>query len=306
MNRQVFKVIISLIIVMAISTGFKAIQININQKSELDDYKSLVVNQEEKINELQNVESIIKDKDEQINALKQAQNEMSQMINDLNESNTVLNQQIVSLTDKVVYLTFDDGPSKQTTLEILKILKTYSIKATFFVQGRNVIKNPDVLKEIWEQGHAIGNHSYSHNYTMIYKDVDSFWSDYNKCQDAVYSVIGVYPTLFRFPGGSNTATNFRGDYFVTELRVNLLDHGVQFFDWNIDSGDASATNAEVGTIKSNAYTQISKKKYAIVLFHDTDNKKSTVAALPEIIEHYLALGYRFDVLSPSGFTIQFK
>lgn len=306
MNRQIFKIIISLIVVMAISTGFKAIQINSSQKFELNEYKSIVVNQESQIKALKNVEVAINQKDEQINALKRAQDEMNQTISDLNQRIATLNSQIESLTDKVVYLTFDDGPSKETTLEILKVLNKYSVKATFFVIGRNVVKNPTVLKEIMDQGHAIGNHSFSHNYTMIYKDEDAFWTDYNKCQDAIYSVTGEYPVLFRFPGGSNTATNFRGDDFVSELRINLLDQGVQFFDWNIESGDAAATYAEVGTIKSNAYTQIAKKKYAIVLFHDSDNKKSTVKALPDIIEHYLALGYRFDVLTPSGFTTQFK
>lgn len=306
MNRQIFKVVISLFVLMAISTGLKAIQINNNQKNELSEYKTIVVNQEEKIQELQNVETIIKDKDKQINDLIQEQNELNQLIQDLKQSNEVLNRQMYSLTDKVVYLTFDDGPSKETTLDILKILKLYNVRATFFVQGRNVNKNPDVLREINKQGHAIGNHSYSHNYTLIYKDEDSFWKDFNLCQDAVYSVIGESPTLYRFPGGSNTARNFKGNEFVTSLSIMMLDQGVQFFDWNIDSGDAMATYAEVGTIKSNAYTQISKKKDAIVLFHDTDAKKSTVEALPEIIEHYLALGYRFDVLTPSGYTTQFK
>ncbi|GAB6108780.1 polysaccharide deacetylase family protein [Fusibacter bizertensis] len=306
MNRQIFKIIIFLIVVMTISTGFKAIQINSSQKLELNEYKSKVDNQETQIKALKNVEAIIKEKDEQINALKRAQSEMNQTILDLNQNIVTLNNQIASLTDKVVYLTFDDGPSKETTLEILKVLNKYSVKATFFVIGRNVVKNPTVLKEIRDQGHAIGNHSFSHNYTMIYKDEDSFWTDYNKCQDAIYAVTGEYPELFRFPGGSNTATNFRGDDFVSQLRINLLNQGVQFFDWNIESGDASTNYAEVGTIKSNAYTQISKKKYAIVLFHDSDNKKSTVEALPEIIEYYLTLGYRFDVLTPSGFTTQFK
>ena len=100
--------------------------------------------------------------------------------------------------DNVIYLTFDDGPSRNT-IDILNILDKYNIKATFFVTGNESEQGIAVLKEIVKRGHTIGVHSYSHDYKKIYSNVDAFLDDFYKAFDYVYKNTGVKPTIFRFP-----------------------------------------------------------------------------------------------------------
>ncbi|HSN67113.1 MAG TPA: polysaccharide deacetylase family protein [Fusibacter sp.] len=299
MKRQTAKLLIFLILLMTILTGFKAIKINTDQKSTIEDLNKGAI-------ELERYKKELLDKSAEIDEQEAMIKELNQDILELTNAYETVKAQNEALTDKVVYLTFDDGPSSQSTAKIIEILKLYDVKATFFVQGRNVAKNAEALKMIHEAGHAIGNHSYSHNYTLIYSDEDSFWEDFEKCQEAIFSVVGIYPELYRFPGGSTAAVDLNGEPFVKGIQTTLLDKGMQHCDWNIDSGDAASGYASAGTIKSNAYSQIGKKKNAIVLMHDTDAKASTIEALPEVIEHYLAMGYRFDVLKPNGYVAQFR
>lgn len=306
MKRQTAKLIISLIILMTILTGFKAIKINTDQKFQIVTYKSTIEELNKGAIELEHYKKVLLEKTSEIDEQEAMIKELNQDILELTNAYEVVKAQNEALTDKVVYLTFDDGPSSQSTAKIIEILKLYDVKATFFVQGRNVAKNAEALKMIHESGHVIGNHSFSHNYTLIYSDEDSFWEDFEKCQEAIFSVVGIYPELYRFPGGSTAAVDLNGDPFVKGIQTTLLEKGMQHCDWNIDSGDAASGYASAGTIKSNAYSQIGKKKNAIVLMHDTDAKASTIEALPEVIEHYLAMGYRFDVLKPNGYIAQFR
>ena len=101
---------------------------------------------------------------------------------------------------KVVYLTFDDGPTPNNTPRILEILKRNNIKATFFVIGQN----PDMYKQIVNEGHAIAIHTYSHEYKQVYASVDAFFADLYKLRDLIKEKTGVDPKVTRFPGGSNT------------------------------------------------------------------------------------------------------
>lgn len=304
MKRQTIKIIFSLMVLIIITSGFKALQINTEQRFEIVDYRQKLEQKELEIIELKSYEEVIGEKNAVIDEQETIIADLKMALTAMEDKYETVKQQNKALTDKVVYLTFDDGPSKTVTLEILKILDAYDVKATFFVQGRNIDKNVDVLKAVYEAGHRIGNHSFSHNYNLIYKDEALFWEDFDKAQEKIYSIIGVYPDVFRFPGGSLSAFNLLGEATFRSITKGLFERGVQHFDWNIDSGDATSVYATVGEIKMNAFNQIAKKKHAIALFHDTDAKLSTVEALPDIIEHYLALGYRFDVLIPNGFTHQ--
>lgn len=304
MKSQAIKIIISLMVLIVITSGFKALQINLDQQFEIVNYQSKLEIKENEIKELRSYEEvigaknvIIEENEKKIKALEDALTMMEARYE------TVKNQN-EKLTDKVVYLTFDDGPSKTVTLEILKILDTYDVRATFFVLGRSVDKNMDVLKVVHDAGHAIGNHSFSHDYNYIYQNETQFWDDFDRAQEKIFSVIGVYPEVFRFPGGSLSAYGFLGDAAYKNITRGLIERNMQHFDWNIDSGDAATGFVTAGEIKMNAFTQLAKKKHAIVLFHDTNTKFSTVEALPAIIEHYLAMGYRFDILVPNGFTHQ--
>lgn len=216
----------------------------------------------------------------------------------------VVNRRDAYAAEKVVYLTFDDGPSAQVTDDILDILDYYGIKATFFVIGYKALNNPEVVKRIHAAGHAIGNHTYSHDYGSIYRNLDTFSADFHEAQEAIYSVIGEYPRLYRYAGGSLTARNYAGRSSRAEFDQYLWQHGVQFFDWNVDSGDASTGTVTVDSIIVRTLSQVRNRQKVIILMHDYRFRQTTAEALPTIIETLLERGYEFAPLTPTGYTAQ--
>lgn len=184
-----------------------------------------------------------------------------------------------------VYLTFDDGPSCYTE-EILDILDQYEVKATFFVVGKESDWAREALQEIVDRGHTLGMHSYSHKYGEIYQSVESFSEDLDKIQNYVYDATGVTSTVYRFPGGSsNTISKVDMNDFADYLDTREI----RFFDWNVSSGDAVKGGASVEQITKNVMGDVVRHKNVIVLMHDAANKRTTVEALPIIIENILAL-----------------
>lgn len=184
-----------------------------------------------------------------------------------------------------VYLTFDDGPSIYTE-EILDILDQYDVKATFFVVGKETRTAEELLKEIVDRGHSLGAHSYSHDYSKIYESVDSFAEDFMKLQDYLYDVTGVRTTLYRFPGGSSNTVS---DIDMQQFADYLKEQGVTFYDWNISSGDGGSIQLPVENLVENCTKDIKNWKTSIVLLHDSGDKRTTVDALPTIIENILAV-----------------
>lgn len=179
-----------------------------------------------------------------------------------------------------VYLTFDDGPSIYTG-EILDILKSYDVKATFFVTGKTDDTSVEAYKRIVDEGHTLGMHSYSHRYSQIYASKEAFIEDLNKLQEYLYDVTGTWPRYYRFPGGSsNTAAGVD----MNELIEYLNSKDIRYFDWNIVSGDASGNGISASTIYNNCTGRLSEYNVAIILMHDAAGKHSTVEALPKIIE----------------------
>ena len=183
-----------------------------------------------------------------------------------------------------VYLTFDDGPSMYTD-DILDILKEYNVKATFFVVGKNKAPYEDMSRRIVEEGHTLGMHSYTHVYSDIYSSKEAFVKDVNELQDYLHEVTGVYPQVYRFPGGSS---NRAGRTNMAELEAYLDEIGVRWYDWNISSGDATAKLSSAQVLR-NSIAHIKEYKSAMILLHDSPGKKSTVEALPEMIETILAM-----------------
>lgn len=199
---------------------------------------------------------------------------------------------------KICYLTFDDGPS-ENTLKILDILQRYNAKATFFVIGAGKL---DYVKNIHEAGHAVALHSNTHNYKQIYSSTDAFFADLEALRSRVEAITGEKTVLMRFPGGSsNTISKSYCTGIMTELSRLVEERGYFYFDWNVDSGDASGHNIPakklVGHIKAMDYSQYGD---ICVLCHDTAAKNTTVEALPEIIEYLSAQGYVFESLTPSS------
>lgn len=199
---------------------------------------------------------------------------------------------------KVAYITIDDGPSRNNTPKILDILKDYGIKATFFVLPNDSVT--DIYKRILDEGHVIGNHSYSHDYDYLYSSPDNFKNDVLKARNYIYNKLNYTTTLFRFPGGA-----MGKDKEMINRRVSILrELGYSWFDWNASAGDAEPgirkyTKEEdiVNQLISNVINRTYSRKKLIVLLHDSSPKIYTVKALPKIIDELIQQGYRFDVLS---------
>ena len=202
---------------------------------------------------------------------------------------------------KVAYLTFDDGPSKNT-LEILKVLKKYNIKATFFVTAQN-LDCIDYLKQVAADGHTIGLHTYSHDYKKIYSSTDEYFKDLQKIHDLVKKTTGVDARVMRFPGGSsNTISEKYSNGIMTRLTKMVVDKGYSYFDWNCDSTDAEYRNdtgrgRPVNDLINGTINSAGKQQHICVLMHDTWAKQTTADALPKIIEQLKSKGYSFDKLT---------
>ena len=196
--------------------------------------------------------------------------------------------------EKIVYLTFDDGPSENTG-KILDILKQYNIKGTFFVTG-NHREHDDLIKRAFDEGNSIGLHTYTHDYATVYASEQAYFDDLQKVSDLVEKITGEKSTLIRFPGGSSNTVS--ADYvqgLMTTLTKAVHEKGYEYFDWNCDSTDASGNNVAVSKLVQNA--TLCSADHVTILMHDTDAKDTTVEALPQIIEYYRGQGYSFKGLT---------
>lgn len=199
--------------------------------------------------------------------------------------------------DKVIYLTFDDGPSKHTQT-LLDVLAKYNVKATFFVVNTGYQMNK-TLNAIVDAGHSIGMHSMTHDYDEIYASEDAFFQDLYGMQKIIKDATGVTTTLMRFPGGSSNAVSKFNPGIMTRLTQAVTDQGFQYFDWNVSSGDAGGTK-DTAEIVQNVISGISGKKSAVVLQHDLYSY--SVAAVEQIIQWGLANGYTFEGLTSTSPT----
>jgi len=197
---------------------------------------------------------------------------------------------------KVVYITIDDGPYLQNTPHLLEVLKKENVKVTFFDVGKQIEQFPALLKAEYEQGHSIGNHTYSHDYHSIYKSPDAFLEDIQKNDDLIFKVIGIHPKIIRAPGGTSC---FNIAYY------NLIDaNDYMAYDWNLDTKDTDG-RFSVNQLVSNVDKQIGNKTKIILLMHDLPNKTSSTNALPIIISHLKERGFSFGTLSPNIIPITF-
>lgn len=203
---------------------------------------------------------------------------------------------------KIVYLTFDDGPSKNTEL-ILDILKENNVHATFFIISPYIEPHIEFIKRAYEEGNAIGNHTANHEFKYVYTCEESFFKNFNKQQEFIKEVTGNECTIFRFPGGSNNTIvkNSRGQDFTKNITSKLNEIGINVYDWNVDSGDAKGNNIPASTLIQNVSRELKDKNGnyknpAIILMHDCMTKNTTVEALPGIIKLLKDAGYDFRIL----------
>lgn len=184
-----------------------------------------------------------------------------------------------------VYLTFDDGPSKYTE-DILDILDAYDVKATFFVLGKESDYSIRMLQEIAKRGHTIGMHSYSHKYAEVYSSVEDFSADFYQIYSYILDNTGIQSVYYRFPGGSS---NTISDIDMQVFADFLAEQEVEFYDWNVSSGDGGRVLLDVDTLVRNSTESISRHGTSIILMHDAASRPTTVEALPQIIENILAM-----------------
>ncbi len=192
---------------------------------------------------------------------------------------------------KIAFLTFDDGPSQNVTPLILKILKEYNVKATFFVLGNMCEKNGSILKDLKENGHSIGIHSYSHELNKLLKSKDDFINEIKRTEDIIKNNLGedFSTRLFRFPGGSFEVYK---QQYMNDLHVA----GYVSVDWNALTGDTEYKKPEPEILMERLKATTKNKDRVIVLMHDAFSKEVTAEILPEVIEYLKFEGYEFAVL----------
>lgn len=190
---------------------------------------------------------------------------------------------------KTVYLTFDDGPTYIITDKLLDVLKENNVKATFFVVGKEIEGREDILKRIYNEGHGIGLHTYSHNFKSIYSSNETFIEEMERVRSKVKDLINISPSVIRFPGGSS-------NHLTQEFLSNLHEHNFKVYDWNVNLSDGVNPNLTVNMLVQNAKKYKESYSRLIVLLHCNSNNKNTVKALPQIIRYYKDLGYEFKVI----------
>ncbi|QSO51417.1 polysaccharide deacetylase family protein [Alicyclobacillus curvatus] len=193
----------------------------------------------------------------------------------------------VAAAPKVLYLTFDDGPSERYTPEILDILHHAHVRATFFVLGSRAEQYPQLVRRMKREGHEIGNHGYYHDY-ILGKPDDWVRHDVERASQVIQKASGVNPVLYRPPGG-----------LIDKHEMSMIrqsGHPVVF--WTVDSKDwmmDTSTAAIVANVMSTV------KPGAIVLFHDgVSNSRHTAQALPSILARCQEQGFVFKVLPVNG------
>ncbi len=195
---------------------------------------------------------------------------------------------------RIVYMTFDDGPS-DLTKPLLDILDRCGVKATFFVIGAVSKSSLPEMKDIVSRGHAIGIHSMTHVYRQVYASPAAFFRDFYEMRDVIRKETGIDPKICRFPGGSVNSYDKR---VLKGISARLKKEGYTYYDWNVSSGDSAAvTNSEI--IFRNAIDGVHRHRTSVVLFHNSEQKKDTLNQVERFVNTLKSEGYTFKKLDPS-------
>lgn len=211
------------------------------------------------------------------------QNSSSKVLGAVQNNNIIRNIK-VSENDKVVALTFDDGPSPLTR-DFLKVLDNNQVPATFFVIGKNIDLYPDILQEIAQSGHEIGNHSNTHPFTFLL-DKQELAKDILINEEKIYQQTGIRPKIFRAP----YALYPKNLLEITDM-LNL-----EIISWDVDPEDWKMVNKEI--IVNRVMKDV--KPGSIILLHDGPpelDRSNTLEALKEIIIRLKEEGYQFLTIS---------
>ena len=199
-----------------------------------------------------------------------------------------------------VYLTFNSVPGDNTE-DILDVLAQHQVKATFFVVGSEDDGDNAIYQRIVNEGHTIGMHSFSNQYSLIYSSTDAFKQDYTKISDFLYELTGMRSKFYRFPGGSgNQISNVN----MAEFADILNQEQITYFDWNVSAGDTTSSYTKEDVL-NNVLEGVSKYKTSVVLLHDGENKSTTVEALGSLIEQLKQQGAQILPIDENTNVIQY-
>lgn len=192
----------------------------------------------------------------------------------------------------IVYLTFDDGPNRYTSVH-LQILKEYKVKGTFFFIGSGVQNNPTLIKQAFTEGHYLGLHSMTHEKNKVYANASVFMKEMKTEADLIKNLTGHTSTLVRAPYGSYP-------YVTSSMRDLLKSRGYKMWDWDVDTVDWKINEANYMQIVTNVQAgvekaKLAKDKHIVVLLHD---RPQTNKALPKIIAWLQKQGYSIQPYQP--------
>ena len=183
----------------------------------------------------------------------------------------------ITTTEKIIYLTFDDGPTPEITEWTLATLKSFNAKATFFCVGSNVVKYPEIFQQIISEGHAVGNHTH-HHLNGWHTNNEDYLRNIKKCEKVVTS------NLFRPPYGR-----------IKKSQYELIKEEYQVIMWDVLSGDFDSKTTPEKCL-SNIIDNTTEG--AIIVFHDSLKAASNLKyTLPKVLEYFVEQGYRFEVIS---------
>lgn len=189
----------------------------------------------------------------------------------------------IKTDEKVVALTFDDGPHPKYTEQILDLLEQYEANGTFFIVGQLAEKSPELVLRMHESGHEIANHTYTHPYT---KSVSPIMEEVNQTSDTIFSITGTKPNLFRPVEG----------YYTDELVKESVKNGYKIVMWSWHQDTEDWKNPGVNKIVNTVLNGLGNGN--VVLFHDGGgNREQTVQALEKILPELKNQGYRFITIS---------
>jgi len=194
-----------------------------------------------------------------------------------------------SSKQKKAYLTIDDGPT-EVEHELLDLLASYNVKATFFMLEPNMKKYPDAVKRIVAEGHVPALHGVTHNAKKFYRSKETVLNEMNQAQKTLEKITGYRTTLIRTPYGSSPK-------MTPEYKRAVKDSGYQMWDWNVDSRDWKYRDGSFVAYSIQQIEKLAKKgEDPIILIH---SKRSTVEHLPKLLDYLVDQGYSFEVLDAS-------
>ena len=184
------------------------------------------------------------------------------------------------------------SPTPQITDAILDELKKQDVKATFFIVGKEISGREATLKRIYDEGHSIGLHTFSHNFKLIYHSPEAFITEMEKTEALINDVLGTnqrFP-IIRFPGGSAGRLN-------TSFYNKLCEKGYLIFDWNVDLQDGIKGHLSPAQFVANSKKCMTRGNRRIILAHCNANNTNTCLALCDIIAYYKGEGYTFKPIT---------